>query len=78
MFTIIPFHGTSISIFQNPTMDNYEDERPNADDIHQGQESPKFLIISCTNISSVLFPNKNPSPAKDYAMAFTFLSACTM
>jgi hypothetical protein len=46
MVAIVPFHGTSISIFQHPTTDNHKDERSNADDIHQDQESPKFLIIS--------------------------------
>jgi hypothetical protein len=35
------------------------------------------MIIICTNIPSALFPKTNPTPIKGYAMAFTFLPACT-
>ena len=77
MFVIMSSHGISISIFQHPTTDNHEDERPNADDIHQSQGSLSFIIILCTNIPSAPFPKTNPTPTKGHAMASTFLPACT-
>jgi hypothetical protein len=42
----------------NFSKDNHEDERPNADDIHQSQGSLSFIIISSTIFSRPFFQRR--------------------
>jgi hypothetical protein len=77
MFVIYAISWYKHLNFSTSNKDNHEDERINADGIHQSQGSLSFMIILCTNIPLAFFPKKNPTPTKNHAMAFTFLPAYT-